>query len=811
MLKCQVSNHPDPDLLESKLERFWRLESLGIVPNESSVYDDFQQRIRFDGQRYEVNLPWKEPHPMLPDNYSLSKSRLVSLLSRLRNDPGVLKEYHAVIQEQVNAGVVERAEEDGPGEVGKVHYLAHHPVVRQDKQTTKVRLVYDASAKKSGGPSLNDCLYSGPPLSETIADVLVRFRCHKTALVGDLEKAFLMISVAEDDRDALRFLWFDDPFSEEPKITVFRFARVAFGLSSSPFLLNATLKHHIMMYENEDPEFVQKLLQSLYVDDIISGDSDDIGAYKLYIKAKSRLAEGGFNARKFVSNSKKLMSQIKENERLLENSCHGSQSIASKENSETVMEEDESYAKSATHSGSALPATEKVLGVHWKTEEDQLVLDLKEVLEDSSLDDLRPTKRDVARITSKIYDPMGFITPVTVKMKLPYQSLCKKKIGWDEVLDETSRKIWRNLLKSLKDAEPIRVPRCYFFDVAGRVRSTSLQGFCDASVNAYAAVVYLKIETVDETYLKFVTSKTRVAPLVEQTIPRLELLSALILARLISHIRSVLEEFIPISHVTCWSDSEVALYWIRGEDREWKQFVQNRVCEIRNLVPPKAWRHCSSKDNPADIASRGASPVILAESTWVSGPDWLKSYEEAMQISEETAKVKQAPVESLQEAKKEHRELASNLPCSSLLTGSSSLAVSAVIDCKRFSHLHRLLTITALVLRFTRKLKSKGREPGLVPVDITAEDILEAEELWIRDIQIDLTSSAKFKNWEGEFGVFSDPNGILRSGGRLGNGDLSESQKHPALLDANHHVTSLIVRACHERVHHNGVKETLTE
>ena len=151
-------------------------------------------------------------------------------------------------------------------------------------------------------------------------------------------------------------------------------------------------------------------------------------------------------------------------------------------------------------------------------------------------------------------------------------------------------------------------------------------------------------------------------------------------------------------------------------------------------MPPNAWRHCSSKDNPADIASRGTSPVILAGSTWVSGPDWLKSYEEAMQTSEETTKVKPAPVESLQEAKKEHRELASNLPCSSLLTGSSSMAVSAVIDCKRFSDLHRLLKITALVLRFTRKLKSKGREPGLVPVDITAEDIVEAEELWIRDI-----------------------------------------------------------------------------
>ena len=242
----------------------------------------------------------------------------------------------------------------------------------------------------------------------------------------------------------------------------------------------------------------------------------------MYIKAKSRLAEGRFNARKFNSNSKKLMSQIKENERLLENSCHGGQSIASKENSETVMEEDESYAKSATHSGSALPATEKVLGVHWNTEEDQLVLDLKEVLEDSSLDDLRPTKCDVARIMSKMYDPMGFITPVTVKMKLLCQSLCKNKMGWGEVLDETSRKIWRNLLKSVKEAEPMRVPQCYFVGVTGRVRSTSLQGFCDASVNAYAAVVYLKIETADKTYLKFVTLKTRVAPLVEQTIPCLE-------------------------------------------------------------------------------------------------------------------------------------------------------------------------------------------------------------------------------------------------------------------------------------------------
>ena len=137
VLKCQVTNHPDLDLLDSNLERFWRLESLGIVPNESSVYDHLQQQIRYDGNRYEVNLLWKEPHPMLPDNYSLSKCCLMSLLSRLRRDAEVLKEYHAVIQEQLNTGIDEMVEQGCAGEVGEVHYLAHHPVVRQGKQTIK--------------------------------------------------------------------------------------------------------------------------------------------------------------------------------------------------------------------------------------------------------------------------------------------------------------------------------------------------------------------------------------------------------------------------------------------------------------------------------------------------------------------------------------------------------------------------------------------------------------------------------------------------------------------------------------------------
>ena len=189
--------------------------------------------------------------------------------------------------------MVEVVEKPSEGEVVKVHYIPHHGVIRRDKLTTKLTVVYDASAK-SDGVALNDCLYAGPPLAENIFDVLLRFRVNQVALTGDVEKAFLMVGMAEEGRDVLRFLWVDD-------IVVPRFTRVVFGVSSSPFLLNATIKHHIERYKEADPEFVEKFLRSIYVDNLSSGAPETNTGYELYLKSKLRLAEGGFNLRKFVS------------------------------------------------------------------------------------------------------------------------------------------------------------------------------------------------------------------------------------------------------------------------------------------------------------------------------------------------------------------------------------------------------------------------------------------------------------------------------------------------------------------------------
>ena len=163
-----------------------------------------------------------------------------------------------------------------------VHYILHHAVIRRNKSTTKLRIVYDASAK-SHGASLNDCIF----------DIMLRFRNQRVALVGDIEKAFLMVHMNETDKDVLRFLWVDDIDKAEPKVITLRFTRVVFGLSSSPFLLNATIKHHIEQYEQCDPHFTRKFLESIYVDDLTSEDSDVDSTFELYMKLKSRLRKAG--------------------------------------------------------------------------------------------------------------------------------------------------------------------------------------------------------------------------------------------------------------------------------------------------------------------------------------------------------------------------------------------------------------------------------------------------------------------------------------------------------------------------------------
>ena len=411
----KIDTCPVEPNLEDHLKRFWELESLGITKDEASVYDKFVQRIRFDGQRYEVGLPWKEHHPPLPDHLDLCHKRLNSLLKRLRQTPQLLTEYDAIIRDQLDKGMVEIVAQPTLAVSDQVHYLPHHGVVRQDKATSKLRVVYDASARTTG-PSLNDCLYTGPKFGQSIFDILLRFRLQQVALTGDIEKAFLMVSVTERDRDSLRFLWAAKPHVEPPEIITLRFTRVVFGVSSSPFLLNATVNHHLRTYHEADPSFVDKFLSSIYVDDLVSGSNDVKSAHELYVKSKLRLATAGFKLRKFVTNSEELRQLIQGDEL--------SSSVRMGE--PTHAEEDQSYAKSSLGiKTEERPGISKVLGIQWDVTRDEFLLDIGDVV--SATEDCEPTKRSVVSISAKFFDPLGVVSPVTILFKMFCQQLCEAK------------------------------------------------------------------------------------------------------------------------------------------------------------------------------------------------------------------------------------------------------------------------------------------------------------------------------------------------------------------------------------------------
>ena len=156
------------------------------------------------------------------------------------------------------------------------------------------------------------------------------------------------------------------------------------------------------------------------------------------------------------------------------------------------------------------------------------------------------------------------------------------------------------------------------------LKSATLCGFCDASAKAYTAVVYIVLKTETEYVSRFVAAKTRVAPLQGQTVPQLQLLSAFLFSNPISSVHLSLQNQFLHLDVCCYTDSQIALYWIRRKDKEWKPFVQNCVREIHSKVPPECWHHCPGCTNPADIPSSRLTMAELSVSWfWRGGPEWL--------------------------------------------------------------------------------------------------------------------------------------------------------------------------------------------
>ena len=259
--------------LQEDYEKLCNLDVLGLqdhpMGDQNMVHEEFKESLQRnpDGS-YITFLPWKPVHSPLKDNATSAKARLGRLLKKMQRDPDCLRQYHNIIQDQINQGIVEPAPDVPTGD--NIFYLPHRPVIKESAETTKMRIVYDASSSETAqAASLNDCLETGPPLQPLLHNVVVRNRLCPIGLTADVKQAFLQIWIQPKDRDVFRFFWISD--LDHKDIVTLRFTRVPFGCVSSPFLLGATLQEHLNTLELNYTETVAELRNYLYVDDVISG------------------------------------------------------------------------------------------------------------------------------------------------------------------------------------------------------------------------------------------------------------------------------------------------------------------------------------------------------------------------------------------------------------------------------------------------------------------------------------------------------------------------------------------------------------
>lgn len=734
---------------QSNYEDLCRLDVLGLRDmadhDQSMVFDEFKERLtRSPEGWYETTLPWKANHPELPSNKEGSLKRLKNLSRKLQRE-GLTEQYDAIIQEQLSEDIIENA--PPVSQPLKEFYIPHKSVIRKSAETTKMRIVYDASARATpDAPSLNDCLYPGPALQNKLWDVLIQQRAYPVVLAGDIKKAFLQIRIHESERDALRFHWQTDLNSD---VQTYRFTRVLFGLAPSPFLLGGVLECQLDTWAEKYPEEAERLRRSFYVDDLLTGGQDVQQAQTRKKIAQEIMSDATFELHKWHSNHP----QLEDNP----------QSALREDSAQPASSEDQTYAKQQLL---VKTSESKLLGVKWDKFQDTIAVQFPSTSG-------APTKREVLAKLAKVYDPLGLASPTTLQGKQIYREVCDCKVPWDADIPENLRTRWQKWEQSLPAEVTTRRPLAPYQQP---VISVELHAFGDASAYGVGAAVYSVVRQEDGITQTLVAAKARLAKR-ELTIPRLELVSAHMATNLVVNVQNALKD-LPEPTVYAWLDSTVALHWIIGNG-QYRQFVANRVQKIRQH-PQIQWRYVPTVENPADLASRGGQ-VTNAE-LWWNGPTWLRDpngwpenpVTVKTQASEEEAKVIREVLSMANGKPKQERNVFDEL-------------------LERYD-LRRTLRIQAWVRRFTTNRARKG--------PLTSEDIQETKNWWIRRVQSQEAQKSHFEQTRRELNLIPNADKVLECHGRI-------QGQYPVYLPADSLFTRKLVQRIHAETLHGGVSLTM--
>ncbi|KAL7296586.1 hypothetical protein TKK_0010015 [Trichogramma kaykai] len=492
----------------------------------------------------------------------------------------------------------------------------------------------------------------------------------------------------------------------------------------------------------------------------------------------SLLRAGGFELKKWVSNNPSLLEDLPPGDRLrptfLQLSIDG-------------------------------PVNE--LGVAWNPAADQLTFNT----------DTAPrqignalTKRVALAELARLFDPAGWLAPITVKAKMVIQDLWSSGLGWDDEVPEALCTKWEECREGQRELNKFAIPRWIGANPGDCIQ---LHAFADASRRAIAAVIYCRVEHTDSTGASttLIWAKTKLAPArslrlsakppTRMTIPRLELRAALLAARLLQHVAK--EIGVPPERCHAWSDSRIVLHWLKSQGPTGNSLVDDYVTHIQELSQKITWRHVPTGDNPADVASRGCSAVdLISDQLWRSGPTWLQKHDT------EWPQVQRAPGSD-----ESHESQVATIHCHA--TTSTISEEPPLI--RRFSSLTKLLRIMTRIHRLLNRRRDPSIPAPLAPLSvaelqrefITCVQMSQRAHLSQEIEQIRREGHVQLKSSLSSLRPFLGDDGCLRVGGRLTHSLLSDEEKHPVILSGKSHLAKLIVDWAHVRGLHGGFRVTL--
>ncbi|GFT27435.1 integrase catalytic domain-containing protein [Trichonephila clavipes] len=391
------------------------------------------------------------------------------------NDDKILQEFEENIQFRDEQNIVERSFNTNVVD-GLEFYLPHRAVIRHDRSSSKLRIVFDASSHKRVKFSLNDSLHIGPNLYPDLFELLLSFRKHPIAFTVDIKQAFINVELDDSDKNVTKFLWTDNPESLE----VLRFNRVLFGINSSPFLLTATIKYHLKKYSSLFPQTHELLNKFVYVDDVLGGQSTVAFAYTTSVECFQIFNEANMPLHKWATNSAELRE------------LWGKNGFSTETSSNSIGQNMINY---------------KVLGISWDTDRDVFYFDIESLL--SFISKRTDTKRFLLQVAGRIFDPLGFIAPYVIRLKILIQNIWEMGLLWDQEMPLIIKNPFNEWCHELKDLHLVSIPRFYdFTDFECNKYTTSLLfRLIEESLRNYSSIVYHWIQGEPFRFKPFVKNR----------------------------------------------------------------------------------------------------------------------------------------------------------------------------------------------------------------------------------------------------------------------------------------------------------------